>query len=81
MSTHPSSTPEERRREPSVQDLLRLAVDAHGGLRRWEQISRFRAVGSITGAIWDLKGRAQPDGSPARDSISIAVDLSDVAFS
>jgi hypothetical protein len=47
-----------------VQDLLQLAVDAHGGLRRWEQISRFRAVGSITGAVWDLKGGAQPRRLP-----------------
>jgi GH15 family glucan-1,4-alpha-glucosidase len=40
-----------------VNDLLQLAVNAHGGLRRWEQISRFRAAASITGAIWDLKGK------------------------
>ena len=37
-------------------DLLKLAVEAHGGLQRWEQLSRFRAAVSITGAIWDLKG-------------------------
>jgi hypothetical protein len=40
-----------------VNDLLQLAVNAHGGLRRWEQISRFRAAASITGALWDLKGK------------------------
>ena len=40
-----------------MNDLLQLAVNAHGGLRRWEQISRFRAAASITGAIWVLKGK------------------------
>jgi hypothetical protein len=38
-----------------VDDLLALAVRAHGGLRRWEQVSRFRAAASITGAIWAVK--------------------------
>ena len=38
-------------------DLLKLAVEAHGGLQRWEQLSRFSAAASITGAIWDLKGK------------------------
>ena len=40
-----------------MNDLLQLAVNAHGGLRCWEQISRFRAAASITGARWDLKGK------------------------
>jgi hypothetical protein len=38
-------------------ELLELVLNAHGGLRRWEQISRFRAAASITGAIWVLKRR------------------------
>lgn len=41
----------------SVNDLLKLAIEGHGGLRRWAQISRFRAAVSITGAIWALKGK------------------------
>jgi hypothetical protein len=40
-----------------MNELLRLAIDAHGGARRWERISRFRAAASITGAIWALKGK------------------------
>ena len=40
-----------------VNDLLELAVEGHGGLPRWEQISRFRAAVSITGAIWARIGR------------------------
>lgn len=40
-----------------MNDLLKLAINAHGGMRRWEQISRFRAAALITGAIWALKGK------------------------
>jgi hypothetical protein len=40
-----------------VNDLLKLAIGGHGGLRRWEQLSRFRVAASITGAIWALKGQ------------------------
>ena len=40
-----------------MNDLLELAVNAHGGMRRWEQIGRFQAAASITGAIWELKGK------------------------
>jgi len=41
----------------AVNELLKLAIEAHGGARRWEQIERFRAAASITGAIWTLKGQ------------------------
>jgi hypothetical protein len=41
----------------SVNDLLKLAIEGHGGLRRWEQVERFRVAASITGAIWALKGQ------------------------
>jgi len=37
--------------------LLKLAIEGHGGLRRWERLSRFRVAASITGAIWALKGQ------------------------
>jgi hypothetical protein len=40
-----------------MNDLLALAVKAHGGTRRWEEVTRFRASVSITGAIWALKGK------------------------
>lgn len=40
-----------------MNDLLKLAVNAHGGMPRWEQLSRFRAGASITGAIWAMKGK------------------------
>ena len=122
-----------------MNDLLKLAIEGHGGLPRWEQVSWFRVAVSITGAIWALNGKhglldgakrqtyyfddagllrrldysvdilgggpavhtpaeyqefdgimvptrrrvyvRNPDGSPARDSISIAIDITNVTFS
>ncbi len=37
--------------------LLKLAVDAHGGLARWNQLKTITASMSITGGIWHVKGR------------------------
>jgi hypothetical protein len=37
----------------AVNDLLKLAIEGHGGLSRWEQVSRVR----VAGAIWALKGK------------------------
>lgn len=38
-----------------MNDLLSFAVEAHGGLERWNEFSRLRAEVSIGGAIWDFK--------------------------
>lgn len=38
-------------------DLLTMAIDEHGGMRRWEQICRFRAAASITGDLWKHSGQ------------------------
>ena len=40
-----------------MDDLLKLAIEGHGGWPRWRQISRFRAAASITGTIWMRKGK------------------------
>jgi len=40
-----------------MNDLLKPAIEGHGGARHRKQISRFRASASITGAIWSLKGK------------------------
>ena len=40
-----------------MHELLEMAVAAHGGMERWNQIARVKAHASITGAIWHLKGR------------------------
>jgi hypothetical protein len=40
-----------------MNDLLQMAVDAHGGLKRWHQVNSIRVAASITGAIWFVKGQ------------------------
>jgi hypothetical protein len=40
-------------------DLRRLAIAAHGGLDRWNQLSTMRAHQLVGGALWALK---QQDG-------------------
>jgi hypothetical protein len=42
-----------------MSNLLDIAVDAHGGLARWNEVSSIKIDVSITGAIWYVKG--QPD--------------------
>jgi hypothetical protein len=53
----------------SQQDLLELAVEAHGGMTRWNEVSALKVDLSITGAIWYVKG--QPD---VLKDISMIVD-------
>lgn len=38
-------------------ELLDLAVNAHGGLERWNKIKAIKVAASITGAIWYVKGK------------------------
>jgi hypothetical protein len=38
-----------------MNDLLDFALDAHGGLKRWNAFSKLRAEVSLDGAIWHLK--------------------------
>jgi hypothetical protein len=40
-----------------MNDLLQTAVDAHGGLERWNQINSIQLAASITGEIWKIKGQ------------------------
>jgi hypothetical protein len=42
-----------------VNDLLKLAVEAHGGLTRWNRLAAVEARLSISGAIWHLKGKPE----------------------
>jgi hypothetical protein len=37
-------------------DLLMLAVDAHGGLARWNRFKTLNARISMEGALWQAKG-------------------------
>jgi len=38
-------------------DLLELAVKAHGELDRWNKVNAIKVAASITGGIWYVKGK------------------------
>jgi hypothetical protein len=40
-----------------MNDLLKLALQAHGGLDRWNKVQAIKVAASITGGIWYVKGR------------------------
>jgi hypothetical protein len=40
-----------------MNDLLQLAVNAHGGLKRWNEITTITVAASLTGAIWFVKSQ------------------------
>jgi hypothetical protein len=40
-----------------MNDLLESAVAAHGGLDRWNQVTAINVNASITGALWNVKGK------------------------
>src|ERR1700730_11466553 len=43
--------------DKGMNELLSLAIKAHGGLDRWNTVASVQAATSITGAIWYLKGK------------------------
>lgn len=38
-----------------MDNLLTLAIEAHGGLNAWNKLETLHANVSIGGALWDLK--------------------------
>ena len=40
-----------------MNDLLKLALGAHGGLDRWKKVQAIKVAASITGAIWYVKSK------------------------
>src|SRR5271163_2881338 len=40
-----------------MNELLKLAVEAHGGLDRWNRVKAIKVAASITGAIWHVKSK------------------------
>jgi hypothetical protein len=40
-----------------LNELLNLAVKAHGGLDRWNKVKTIKVAASITGGIWYVKGK------------------------
>ena len=45
-----------------MNDLLKLAIKAHGGLERWRQVRSLQARVTLNGTLWRIKGR--PNGLP-----------------
>jgi hypothetical protein len=43
-------------RRTRVDNLLQIAIEAHGGLNAWNQFESLRATVSIGGALWEQKG-------------------------
>jgi hypothetical protein len=43
-----------------MNDLLNLAMKAHGGLERWKQVRNMQAKVTLNGTLWRIKG--WPDG-------------------
>jgi hypothetical protein len=40
-----------------MNELLKLAVNSHGGLERWNKVKAIKVAASITGAIWWVKSK------------------------
>jgi hypothetical protein len=40
-----------------MNDLLNLAVEAHGGLKRWSRVDAVTVAASITGELWQVKSK------------------------
>jgi hypothetical protein len=40
-----------------MNELLKLAVESHGGLDRWNKVKAIKVAASITGGIWYVKGK------------------------
>ncbi len=40
-----------------MNDLLKLAVEAHGGIDRWNKVKAVKVAASVTGAIWHVKSK------------------------
>jgi hypothetical protein len=40
-----------------MNSLLKFAIEANGGLDRWNQLSSLTANMSVTGALWPIKGK------------------------
>src|SRR5271170_1903062 len=54
MTTHSLYRVLEERR---MNELLEVAVRAHGGLDRWSQLKSLKSNMSITGTLWQVKSR------------------------
>jgi hypothetical protein len=44
-------------KERAMNDLMNVAVEAHGGLKRWSRVTTVTVAASITGETWKVKGK------------------------
>jgi hypothetical protein len=51
-----------------MNELLDIAIKAHGGLERWSKVNAVKTAATITGAIWFAKGR----GDVLKDIVIVA---------
>jgi hypothetical protein len=57
------------RRYDNMNDLLDLAIAAHGGWDHWQHLSKLTASASVSGVLWALKGN-----EGIMDNVSFEVD-------
>jgi len=57
-------------RRPNMNEIAKLAIDAHGGLDRWKRFSTLSVHGINGGLLWGAKGKAG-----VLDDVTITVDL------
>src|SRR5215468_8495701 len=60
-----------------MNDLLRNALDAHGGLARWKEFSTLRVQIVTGGGLWALKGLIQ-DAAPRQMTVSLHEEFASV---
>src|SRR5215469_12420984 len=53
-----------------MKDLLTFAIEAHGGLKRWNELSKVSADLDVGGVLWGLKGQ-QGFVGPSRVTASL----------
>ena len=56
--------------EVSALDLANLAIEAHGGLERWNRFTTLSVHGINGGLLWGAKGKAG-----VLDDVTVTVDL------
>jgi hypothetical protein len=54
---HPACILSHVRRELEMDELLKFALKAYGGLKRWTELTEIKADLSVTGALWQVKNQ------------------------
>lgn len=62
-----------------MSDLLKNALEAHGGIARWNSFSTVRAQIVTGGGLWALKGLNQ-DPAPPMETVSLREEFASVSL-